>query len=188
MDINEAITKIANYLDSSVNKNQINHQIDFSKIHTYHFENYKVVFKELTWKEGLTIDAESFKKNDKNYYFISEKEKRLIVQKCIIQILDFNDKNIDFTFESLSFDFVEKFWFHYQSYLHLSASEVNDMYNCAKKYFDPTYNESFPVFPLIIEVDYMTKGIVSLSKKEFEELTMREFEAIQLILAVKNGG
>jgi len=27
-----------------------------------------------------------------------------------------------------------------------------------------------------------------LSKKEFEELSIREFEAIQLILAVKNGG
>jgi hypothetical protein len=41
---------------------------------------------------------------------------------------------------------------------------------------------------MIIEVDYMTKGIISLSKKEFEELSIREFEAIQLIFAVKNGG
>ena len=45
-----------------------------------------------------------------------------------------------------------------------------------------------PKFIILDEVDYMTKGIVSLSKKEFEELSIREFEAIQLILAVKNGG
>ena len=40
--------------------------------------------------------------------------------------------------------------------------------------------------PLIVEIDYMTRGLVSMSKDEFSNLSMKEFETIQLILATKN--
>ena len=40
--------------------------------------------------------------------------------------------------------------------------------------------------PLVVEIDYMTRGLVSMSKDEFSNLSMKEFETIQLILATKN--
>jgi hypothetical protein len=32
----------------------------------------------------------------------------------------------------------------------------------------------------------MTRGLVSMSKDEFNNLTMKEFETLQLIIAIKN--
>ena len=55
-----------------------------------------------------------------------------------------------------------------------------------KKYYNPNDIETYPVPPLIVELDYMTRGLVSMSKDEFSNLSMKEFETIQLILAIKN--
>lgn len=188
MHIEDAVKKIIDYIEKSDQSKLEDKNINFEKVHSVNIQNHKIVFRELTWKEGLEIDSDSFKKQKKNFYFSSEKEKRDIVKKSILKIYDEKDNEMSFKYEDLSFDFVEDFWIKYQNFLHLSSSEVNDIYLHAKKYFDPNNSEVFPLHPLIIEVDYMTKGIVSLSKKEFEELSIREFEAIQLILAVKNGG
>jgi hypothetical protein len=165
-----------------------NKTLNFEKVHSENIQNHKIVFRELSWKEGLEIDATSLKQQNKNYYLSSEKEKREIIKKSLLEIYNDQGVKIDFTFEDLSFSFVEDFWIVYQKYLHLSSSEVNEIYTNSKKYFDSNNSEVFPLHPMIIEVDYMTKGIISLSKKEFEELSIREFEAIQLIFAVKNGG
>ena len=188
MQIEDALNKILNYIEKSNQPKLENSLLNFDKLHTININNHKVLCKELTWKEGLEIDSAAFKKQNKNFYFSSEKEKREIVKKSLLKIFDESNDEISFDYEDLSYDFVENFWIKYQSFLHLSSSEVNEIYLHAKKYFDPDNSETFPLHPLIIEVDYMTKGIVSLSKKEFEELSIREFEAIQLILAVKNGG
>jgi hypothetical protein len=39
---------------------------------------------------------------------------------------------------------------------------------------------------VVVGVDYMTRGIVSMSTKEFSNLSMKEFETIQIIIATKN--
>jgi hypothetical protein len=188
MQIEDALNKIVSYIEKSNQIQSDNITLKFEKVHSEIVQNHKIVFRELSWKEGLEIDAISLKKQNKNYYLSSEKEKREIIKKSLLEIYDYQDIKIDFNFEDLSFSFVEDFWIIYQQYLHLSSSEVNEIYTNSKKYFDPNNSEVFPLHPMIIEVDYMTKGIVSLSKKEFEELSIREFEAMQLILAVKNGG
>ena len=188
MQIEEALKSILNYIEKSNQPKLENSNLNFDKLHTFIIQNHKILCRELTWKEGLEIDSDALKKHNKNFYFSSEKEKREIIKKSILKIFDENNIEITFNYEDLSFDFVENFWIKYQTHLHLSSSEVNELYLHAKKYFDPDNSETFPLHPLIIEVDYMTKGIVSLSKKEFEELSIREFEAMQLILAVKNGG
>jgi hypothetical protein len=187
MQIEEALNKILNYIETN-NQIQKDLSINFNNVHSLEIQKHKIICRELSWKEGLAIDASAFKTQNKNFYFSSEKEKREIVKKTILEIIDQDNNKLNYSFEDLSFDFVEDYWIKYQSLLHLSSSEVNEIHLHAKKYFDPNNSETFPLHPLIIEVDYMTKGIVSLSKKEFEELTIREFEAIQLILAVKNGG
>lgn len=188
MQIENALNKILSYIEKS-NQDHLNDlSLNLEKIHTINIQNHKVVCRELSWKEGLMIDSAAFKKQNKSFYFSSEKEKREIVKKSLLKIYDNQDQLLTFEIQDLSFDFVEEYWVNYQPLLHLSNSEVNEIYVHSKKYFDPNNSEVFPLHPLIIEVDYMTKGIVSLSKKEFEDLSIREFEAIQLILAVKNGG
>ena len=81
---------------------------------------------------------------------------------------------------------IEKLWLEFQKYLYLSADEANFYYVSAKKYFNPNHTETFPVPPLLVEIDYMIRGLVSMSKDEFSNISMKEFETIQLILATKN--
>lgn len=186
MKKNEALNKILDYIKTE-NPSEINDVFD--KLDNTHIEiirDHKCYLKELTWKEGLKIDAQSFKSNGKNLYFSSENEKRQILKLAIIRIEDENDNIVDFNFEDLSYSFLEELWAIYQKYLHLTANEIDFIYQSSKKYFDPNNQDVFPLHPMIVEVDYMTKGIVNYSRDEFNKLTIKEFEAIQLILATKN--
>jgi hypothetical protein len=185
MNLNEALEKILNHYNSENNTN--NHfEITLDNIHMLEIDSYKIKVKELTWKEGLHIDSMAIKNNKNDLYFSSEVEKRNIVSKAIIEIYDADNNKLDFKFEDLEHSFVEKVWKKYQDYLHLNTEEVHFIYNASKKYFDPNDSSIFALHPLILEVDYMTKGIVTLSRTEFEKLSIREFETIQLILSAKN--
>jgi hypothetical protein len=149
-------------------------------------EKYKFTIRELSWKEGLTIDAKSFRSSKDNIYFSGEYEKREILKLAIIQVEFDNQIITEDILSSVDHSILDKLWVDYQKYLHLSTEEISFYYNCAKKYYDPDNNEFFPVPPIVIEVDYMTKGILSLNKNEFDSMTMKEFETMQLILSVKN--
>lgn len=157
-------------------------------IHTFETEEFICKFREITWKEGLFIDALSFKNDENRTFFSSEFEKREILNKAIIEICDKSSnqiikKNI---LETISHSCIEKIWEEYQRFLHISANEASYYYNCAKNYFDPNFTDKFPVPPEIIEVDFMLKGIVHLSKNEFDSLSVKDFEKIQLIISVHN--
>lgn len=186
MDKKTALSKILKYLE---NEKQISNEDIIDNIGSIHIEevlDHFCYLRELTWKEGLKIDAKSFKTNGKNLYFSSENEKREIIKLALIKIEDKNSNQIEYDFENLSHNFVEQLWIIYQKYLHLTANEIDFIYQSSLKYFDPSNEEAFPLHPMIIEVDYMTKGIVNYSKDEFNNLTIKQFEAIQLILAAKN--
>ena len=162
------------------------------KIHLINIDSVKFIVREITWKEGLLIDAKSFRKKDNIVYQNSEFEKREILNLAILRAFDV-DAGIDYVpeFENslihmLDYTIVEKLWVEYQSYLYLNADEANFYYIAAKKYFNPNNTETYPVPPLIVEIDYMIRGLVSMSKDEFSNLSMKEFETIQLILATKN--
>ena len=96
---------------------------------------------------------------------------------------EIHDKNI---LDSLSYEAVEEIWNEYQSILHLSAEEVSLIYTSAQKYFNDTSDEYYPVLPEILEIDYILKGLVSLTRNEFNSLSNKEFEMMQLVLAAKN--
>lgn len=186
MDLEEAVKRITNHIESSKAKLSLQDLDIFDKKEiVLNIEEYKVRMKLLSWTEGLEIDKEAFKSNKGTKYFSSEKEKRLILKKSLSSI-EIDNQRIDFNFEDLAHDFLEQVWQKYYHHLHLTNSEINFIYSSAKKYFDPDNKEVFPVHPFIIEVDYMTKGIVSFSRNEFASLTMKEFETIQLILSAKN--
>lgn len=184
MDKDFALDRLINYFNSYQTSN--NFDLNLSKTHIINLSNHDCLVRELTWKEGLDIDSKSFLQNEKGIIFNSENEKREILKLALISINDQNNQKIDFEFSNLSFTFVENLWSEYQKYLHLSTDEINFIFNSTKKYFNSSNRDFFPVHPMILEVDYMLKGIVSYSRDEFQNLSMREFETIQLILATIN--
>jgi len=162
------------------------------KIHIINIDSVKFIVREITWREGLMIDAKSFRKKDNIVYQNSEFEKREILNIAILRAYDTNT-NTDFRpdFEtslihSIDHRTIEKLWVEYQNYLYLNADEANFYYIATKKYYNPNDTETYPVPPLVVEIDYMTRGLVSMNKDEFSNLSMKEFETIQLILATKN--
>ena len=162
------------------------------KIHIINIDSVKFIVREITWREGLMIDAKSFRKKDNIVYQNSEFEKREILNIAILRAYDTNT-NTDFRpdFEtslihSIDHRIIEKLWVEYQNYLYLNADEANFYYIATKKYYNPNDTETYPVPPLVVEIDYMTRGLVSMNKDEFSNLSMKEFETIQLILATKN--
>ena len=163
-----------------------------NKIHIITIDSVKFIVREITWKEGLMIDAKSFRKKDNVIYQNSEFEKREILNLAILRAYDTNtDTDYYPEFEEsliqkIDHKTIEKLWVEYQSYLYLNADEANFYYIATKKYYNPNDTETYPVPPLVVEIDYMTRGLVSMSKDEFANLSMKEFETIQLILATKN--
>jgi hypothetical protein len=167
-------------------------KVKSNKIHVITIDSVKFIVREITWKEGLLIDAKSFRKKDNIVYQNSEFEKREILNIAVLRAFDTNTNNDyipDFEIsllEKLDYTIIEKLWVEYQNYLYLNADEANFYYIATKKYYNPNDTETYPVPPLIVEIDYMTRGLVSMSKDEFANLSMKEFETIQLILATKN--
>lgn len=163
-----------------------------NKTHIINIDSVKFIVREITWKEGLLIDAKSFRKKDNIVYQNSEFEKREILKLAILRVYDSStdtDYLPDFEvslLEKLDYTIIEKLWVEYQNYLYLNADEANFYYIATKKYYNPNDTETYPVPPLVVEIDYMTRGLVSMSKDEFSNLSMKEFETIQLILATKN--
>jgi len=167
-------------------------KVKSDKVHIVSIDNVKFIIREITWKEGLLIDAKSFRKKDNIVYQNSEFEKREILNLAILRAYD-TSENKDYIpeFESnllstLDHTIVEKLWIEYQNYLYLNADEASFYYTATKKYFNPNDTEIFPVPPLVVEIDYMIRGLVTMSKDEFSNLSMKEFETIQLIIATKN--
>lgn len=162
------------------------------KVHIITVDSVKFIVREITWKEGLMIDAKSFRKKDNIIYQNSEFEKREILNLAILRAYD-TSTGTDYypEFEEsliqlIDHSTIEKLWVEYQNYLYLNADEANFYYIATKKYYNPNDTETYPVPPLVVEIDYMTRGLVSMSKDEFSNLSMKDFEIIQLILATKN--
>ena len=161
-------------------------------LHIITIDDVDIIVREITWKEGLLIDAKSFRKKDDVVYQNSEFEKREILKLCLIRAFDktsgeeyvstYSEPLVD----KILHPVLEKLWVEYQQHLYLNADEANFYYLASKKYFDTSNTETYPVPPVVVEIDYMTRGLVSLNKNEFDSLTMKEFETIQLILAIKN--
>jgi hypothetical protein len=118
------------------------------KIHIINIDSVKFIVREITWKEGMMIDAKSFRKKDNIIYQNSEFEKREILTLAILRAYDTNT-NTDFypEFETsliqlLDHKTIEKLWVEYQNYLYLNADEANFYYVATKKYYNPNDTET----------------------------------------------
>ena len=185
----EALEKLLNWFESQTTDDNQEGSFELKYKHVHVIDSrFEVHLKCLTWKELLTIKAKSFSKNSEGNFFSTERQKKLVLQSAIEKIVDksnqeIHDKNI---LDSLSYEAVEDIWNEYQSILHLSAEEVSLIYTSAQKYFNDASDEYYPVLPEILEIDYILKGLVSLTRNEFNSLSNKEFEMMQLVLAAKN--
>lgn len=185
----EALEKLLNWFESQTTDDNQEESFELKSKHVHVIDSrFEVHLKCLTWKELLTIKAKSFSKNSEGNFFSTERQKKLVLQSAIEKIVDKSnqeiyDKNI---LDSLSYEAVEEIWNEYQSILHLSAEEVSLIYTSAQKYFNDASDEYYPVLPEILEIDYILKGLVSLTRNEFNSLSNKEFEMMQLVLAAKN--
>ena len=81
--------------------------------------------------------------------------------------------------------YVDELWSQYFKYTNIDAKEANLIYTSALKYFKGESQNSYPVLPLIIEVDFMLKGVISMSREEFRTLSSNDLERLQLIMTAR---
>lgn len=146
--------------------------------------------RDLTWIEALDIEAKAFKVDEDDLYFSGEYERREILKKAIIWVYDLNNEKLlknenGEIITKLTQPFVDELWVQYFKYIGLDAKEANIVYNSALKYFKGESQNGYPVLPMIVEVDYMLKGVISMSREEFKKLTNNELEKLQLIMTAR---
>ena len=155
-------------------------------------ENDIAIFccRDLTWSEALDIEAKAFKVDEDDLYFSGEYERREILKKAIIWVYDLNNEKLlknqnGEIIAKLTQPFVDELWVQYFKYIGLDAKEANIVYNSALKYFKGESQNGYPVLPIIVEVDYMLKGVISMSRDEFKKLSNNELEKLQLIMTAR---
>ena len=146
--------------------------------------------RDLTWSEALDIEAKAFKVDEDDLYFSGEYERREILKKAIIWVYDLNNEKLlkneyGEIITKLTQPFVDELWVQYFKYIGLDAKEANIVYNSALKYFKGESQNGYPVLPMIVEVDYMLKGVISMSRDEFRKLSNNELEKLQLIMTAR---
>ena len=112
--------------------------------------------RDLKWHESLSIEAKSYRIEESDLYFSGEYQRREILKKAIVWV-----------------------------YTNIDAKEANLIYTSALKYFKGESQNSYPVLPLIIEVDFMLKGVISMSRDEFRTLSSNDLERLQLIMTAR---
>ena len=155
-------------------------------------ENDIAIFccRDLYWGESLDIEANAFKIDEDDLYFSGEYERREILKKAIVWVYDINNEKLlknqnGEIIAKLTQPFVDELWVQYFKYIGLDAKEANIVYNSALKYFKGESQNGYPVLPMIVEVDYMLKGVISMSREEFKKLTNNELEKLQLIMTAR---
>jgi len=146
--------------------------------------------RDLTWGEALDIESKAFKIDEDDLYFSGEYERREILKKAIVWVYDFNNEKLlknenGEIITKLTQPFVDELWVQYFKYIGLDAKEANIIYNSALKYFKGESQNGYPVLPLIVEVDYMLKGVISMSREEFKKMSNNELEKLQLIMTAR---
>jgi hypothetical protein len=146
--------------------------------------------RDLSWVEALNIESNAFKVDEDELYFSGEYERREILKKAIVWVYDLNDEKLlknenGEIITKLTQPFVDELWVQYFKYIGLDAKEANIVYNSALKYFKGESQNGYPVLPMIVEVDYMLKGVISMSREEFKKLSNNELEKLQLIMTAR---
>lgn len=151
-------------------------------------DSFTFCFQYLTWKEALDYEAKSHQFQNDQYVLNSEKEKRLILNQKFKWMKDnssqetYEDKEI---LKSIKHKALEIVWQKYFQENYLTANEASFYYESAKNYFSEIPS-NYPTPSIVIEVGMMLKNIITMNREEFNKLSMKEFEIIQLVMSLKN--
>lgn len=145
--------------------------------------------RDLKWHEAISIEAKSFRVEESDLYFSGEYQRREILKSAIVWVYDLNNEKLKLNdgeiLNQLNQDYVDELWSQYFKYTNIDAKEANLIYTSALKYFKGESQNSYPVLPLIIEVDFMLKGVISMSREEFRMLSSNDLERLQLIMTAR---
>lgn len=145
--------------------------------------------RDLKWHEAISIEAKSFRVEESDLYFSGEYQRREILKNAIVWVYDLNNEKLKLNdgeiLNQLNQDYVDELWSQYFKYTNIDAKEANLIYTSALKYFKGESQNSYPVLPLIIEVDFMLKGVISMSREEFRMLSSNDLERLQLIMTAR---
>jgi hypothetical protein len=145
--------------------------------------------RDLKWHEAISIEAKSFRVDESDLYFSGEYQRREILKNAIVWVYDLNNEKLKLNdgeiLNQLNQDYVDELWSQYFKYTNIDAKEANLIYTSALKYFKGESQNSYPVLPLIIEVDFMLKGVISMSREEFRMLSSNDLERLQLIMTAR---
>jgi hypothetical protein len=150
-------------------------------------DSFTFCFEYLTWKEAMDIEAKSHQLSENEYVLNSEKEKRLILDKKFVWMENnisnekFDNKDI---LKNIKHKALEIVWQKYYQENYLTANEASFYYEAAKNYFSESPT-NFPTPSIVIEVGMMLKNIITMNRQEFNSLSMKEFEIIQLVMSLK---
>jgi hypothetical protein len=135
----------------------------------------------------MDIEAKSHQLSENEYVLNSEKEKRLILDKKFVWMENnisnekFDNKDI---LKNIKHKALEIVWQKYYQENYLTANEASFYYEAAKNYFSESPT-NFPTPSIVIEVGMMLKNIITMNRQEFNSLSMKEFEIIQLVMSLK---
>lgn len=150
-------------------------------------DSFTFCFNYLSWKEALDYEAKAHQISEQEYIFNSEKEKRSILNDKFLWMKNnitkeiFNDKDI---LKQIKHNVLEMVWQKYYQENYLSANDASFYYEAAKNYFSEE-PKNFPTPSIVIEVGMMLKNVITMNREEFNKLSMKEFEIIQLIMSLK---
>jgi hypothetical protein len=147
-------------------------------------------FRELSWVEKNDIECASFRKTvDDEKFYSEEHEKRNVLAAAIHFVADLKKQHVLYNNKGHILNFLdhaitEKAYEQYKSYTILTSKEANALYSTAIKYFSGNSGD-IPVPSIVLEVDAICKGMVSMSREEFKNLSYMEYERYQLIVMAR---
>lgn len=148
----------------------------------YEGENCIVCAREPSWREAARIEMYAFRKHDDGReYFSGEYERRELMSMAIEWVADSAAQSVHEvkSLSELSYDFGEALWAALSRELFVQFEEAKALSSSARRFFAGEIGG--PVHPFILDVDGVTKGMLSFSMAEWSAMSMSDFERYQIV-------
>lgn len=146
--------------------------------HKIQFNNYIVLFEEITVKKAAILDFES-----REIYYNSFSECTAFFKNISLQILQddviiFDSRKHDSN--NLDFNLMYQVYHLIKPYLCLSENEITEFKKVLEDYFSGEEKNRLP-YEYIIAQNILNKSVV-MSLNEFENMEIKKYEKIQLCI------
>jgi hypothetical protein len=144
-----------------------------------------VCVREIGWEEAVRIEGASFQQGQNGVFYSGEAEIREVLRRAIQWVAEGSTNKIVLNrdgqiLSKIKDVTVREVWDRYQQVVYLSADDAYSIYNTGKAFFSGEDLGMRRMHPVILEVDAMRKGILTLNRSEFRSLSVKEFEQLQV--------